>query len=99
MLIEKKKREKSSSSGVSAVSNESSSSEQLSSDLSFEVSSALPTLSSTFEQEEVEAEAVSHSALRALQSSLVLPDSWSDQSPDGLDNILLCRTSNQASCT
>ena len=34
--------------------------------------------------------------LHALQSSLVLPDAWSDHSPNDLENILLCRISNEA---
>ena len=89
---ERKKREKSSS---STVSSESSSSEQLSSDVSSEVSSALQTPSPATEQTQVQA--ASNSGLHALHSSIVLPDSWSDQSPDGLENILLCRISNQAS--
>ena len=47
--------------------------------------------------EQTEVQAASNSGLHALHSSIVLPDSWSDQSPDGLENILLCRISNQVS--
>ena len=35
-------------------------------------------------------------ALRLLQSSVVLPDGWSDHSPNDLKNLLLCRISSQA---
>ena len=80
-----KKIEKSSS---STVSNKSSSSEQLSSDVSSEVLSALQTPTSPA-TEQTEVQAVSDSGLCVMHSSIVLPDSWSDQSLDGLENILV----------
>ena len=42
-------------------------------------------------------QSVAEGALHALRSSVLLPDGWSDHSPSNLENILLCRISNQAS--
>ena len=39
------------------------------------------------------------SGLRTLRSSVVLPVSWSDQSTDDQENMLLCRICSQPSCS
>ena len=90
---ERKRRQKSFSTGSSDICDSSyeSSSDQVTNELSSEVScksSTTPPPSLTTEQAGSNEEA--KSGLRTLRSSVILPVSWSDQSTDDQENMLLC---------
>ena len=91
---EQKRRQKSSSTGSRDIcdSSHESSSDQVTHELSSEMSCTSfsgPTPSpATTEQAGSSEEAIGE--LRALRSSVVLPASWSDQSSDDHEYMLLC---------
>lgn len=94
---ERKKRRISSSSDVYDSSHESSS-DQVTHELSSEATPLLTSNPSPANGDIGSCEGP-ESALRALQSSVVLPVSWSDHSSANLENMLLCRISSQPSCS
>ena len=96
----REKRQSSSSSDVYDSAHESSS-DQVTHELSSEAlfCSSLSTSSSSPANGDTCPCEGPEGALRALQSSVVLPVSWSDHSSDNLENMLLCCVSSQPSCS
>lgn len=88
---ERKKRLTSSSSDVCDSSRESSS-DQVTHEVSSDVSSCCTQAPSPGN-----GHTGSYEGLCALRSSIVLPSSWSDHSSEDLENMLLCRISSQPS--
>ena len=95
-------RRKKQNTGRSDVSNSDVSSTELSGSTNLDTSDQGPSIeggnehSAQSDSSELHLTVAENDALKLLQSSVVLPDGWSDQSPSNLENLLLCRISNEA---